>query len=59
MILTGCPKCHSRLYGGPVRFTCMNGHGASAADLYYERDTFTDLQAEREARQARRYGRAS
>lgn len=31
-----CPKCSAGLNGGPVHYTCDNGHGANAADLYVD-----------------------
>lgn len=39
-----CPKpeCFAGLNGGPVRYTCDDGHGVSAADLYQERTEITD-----------------
>lgn len=37
-----CPTCRARLFGGPVRYTCSEGHGVSAADLYVEQTVITD-----------------
>lgn len=36
LTLRACPTCGARLNGGPVHYTCTNGHGVNAADLNTE-----------------------
>jgi hypothetical protein len=45
-----CPKCNSRLDGGPTWFTCVEGHGVPAADLRRELNYVTDATVDRNRR---------